>query len=1036
MWVRRNSSGFDDSIFDGLAFQRHMTDALATVKKILTVERNPQLPADVAHTYADKYTLANFVTNSSIAGQLNVLEQLGLDAQSFATLKEWSASQMITLRFSVEERCKFKAKCKRDLKGKTKKITEVRTAEEVYKKITGVSTTVTEYFWKFLSEWEISAYRGSDPKDKIVLKKRAGKFDIMTHEDVIPRPDVKIYPAVETNITWLFDKVNADMQACFTIDKNHKNCHTPRRNEDITKALKFFAGLSAWNSQVEQYVSEALRSVADGGAQYNLMYEVQPKKLDWGALREARMGVFCPVLPLFEPPIEDPDDEDEEALSQAIGVEKAALAKCATEDSKQARAMVCMQNGGGVVMVGDVNKFLEHQLKTMLDALDMLNKVFGGDVKHSTQICDGCKARPIVGKRFKCSKCKDVDLCQTCREANKLCSNEHDFFQVHIAKDLVSAVEATVALACGHAIAIAKRFAEGVNYIEDMLCKQIIAAIGCEVTADDFAEYMKFHNSRLFLAEYRPKPFCYAIRRPHHVPEGVISIEHQNGGGEEPIHTHVRSLNGDTLLMRFALNAASEVVFKGARYLHTYTMHQFSGHQSRIYTLHARARQFSSYVMMIGTLYSADLFQPKHAIIVQNKDELQIPLLMETIPTPKEFQDMISSLSPEQQRFCQAYRGMQLAGTLFAVLVIQIKPQMEKLLNLPLDSLTKEVKLQQDLMQLFIQYQIPSDLMSYDNDENASREAKIDAVKGHVKSVFATVGAQREEQLEQKQMEDKYNNVSDARKQEPEERESDCDDSDGDDMDEEMECDNDNGWGEVGVANSSSRLFDDGGEAPARALPPARSPIAPTTNAANLSLQDASVAEAADLVSPDEHKVDEAVKDEGGEQQQQQDEAGEEGETLAVGAVDMTKIPKQLDKSFLAYDKDSALRATTIKLGQGWGKKSARSLMSPMVHTTMFEEQLREERNKAFDLLDALTRSGALAVDEAELHVVIAATHCFDKTLLNCVVQDNVNPIEKVECSELIVASTIQAKKPEDLISPSQFKRIHGLGNEKLLTMA
>ena len=59
--------------------------------------------------------------------------------------------------------------------------------------------------------------------------------------------------------------------------------------------------------------------------------------------------------------------------------------------------------------------------------------------------------------------------------------------------------------------------------------------------------------------------------------------------------------------------------------------------------------------------------------------------MLETIPTPAEFRDAIESLSPEQQRFAKAYRGMQLASTLFAVAIVQIKPQLERLLGLPND---------------------------------------------------------------------------------------------------------------------------------------------------------------------------------------------------------------------------------------------------------------------------------------------------------------------------------------------------------------
>merc|ERR1712000_772001 len=122
----------------------------------------------------------------------------------------------------------------------------------------------------------------------------------------------------------------------------------------------------------------------------------------------------------------------------------------------------------------------------------------------------------------------------------------------------------------------------------------------------------------------------------------------------------------------------------------------------------------------------------------------------------KAFRDAIESLSPEMQRFAKAFRAMQLESTLFAVCIVQIKPAMENLLNLTRGGLTKE------LMELFIDYQIPSDLISFDadadaaGDQNASAQTRLRAVKKHVKDIRKMIDESKQEELKKVEEEARY----------------------------------------------------------------------------------------------------------------------------------------------------------------------------------------------------------------------------------------------------------------------------------------
>merc|ERR1719197_2067763 len=112
-----------------------------------------------------------------------------------------------------------------------------------------------------------------------------------------------------------------------------------------------------------------------------------------------------------------------------------------------------------------------------------------------------------------------------------------------------------------------------------------------------------------------------------------------------------------------------------------------------------------------------DEFIPREAILIANKDEALLQLLCEELPTAQAFKKSVESLSPEQRAFAKSFRAMQLQSTLFALCIVQIKPALEAVLNLPDDSLTKEIKLSQRLLSQLIEYQIPSDQLSYEDME-------------------------------------------------------------------------------------------------------------------------------------------------------------------------------------------------------------------------------------------------------------------------------------------------------------------------------
>jgi len=155
-----------------------------------------------------------------------------------------------------------------------------------------------------------------------------------------------------------------------------------------------------------------------------------------------------------------------------------------------------------------------------------------------------------------------------------------------------------------------------------------------------------------------------------------------------------------------------------------------------------------------------------------------------------------------------------------------------------------------------------------------------------------------------------------------------------------------------------------------------------------------------------------------------------QAEILPDEEVDFTLIPTVLDTVVEKCGEGSALRSTTIKTGDVWTWTRSRreNLLAEPKRQSLNAEEVKKEKNKAFDLLDALSRSGSLPIAYNELHVIVALTHCFDKDVLSTVVCDNVNPIEKLENSTLLLASAVYGVPARELVrDASDLHRLENL---------
>jgi hypothetical protein len=988
-----------------------VTKALQQVATILDTTRHPRLLEDAVDqtTYDDKYALTEFLTNTSIAAQMNALSRLGLDAEQINQVVGWAHTDQssITLRFSAQDSCQLlKEQNVEFATGETKQVEQVVSSPSSNAGFFGTTVTppptttkqtvvkvmahVTEYHWKVDVSYRIALLSAKHELEvcsrttSIVIvttggQTRHGQF--MSAKPVMPLAERTAHPPIDANVTWLFAMLNPEAQVCeFTIDRSSADCKTPRRNKDTDAAVAFHQTLYDWTQITQGFFLQRLQKDILGRHQPVKPYKepAPDKKFDPGT-----RGVLINLT-------KDP----------SFNGKTVVVREWLSEQLRYRVEPVDKDSGlPGSLLIKEANIEPENPLGPSL-SLVTVDNLF-------------CPVLPLVENN---AVIPDVSVLLQAqyRSIEVALGGLSRVFPPRQLMKLVSVAEASILLICQHLNQLALAYQDGVDYVEHTLKQQLITAIGKEINSSDFDQFMLFHSRRLFGDEYSPRPFTYAVRRPNHNPDGILSIESRTTSGEQ-IQTMTRRVPGASCpTMSMPINAATAIEFTGDRILHGWMQHTFRFKQKPEYQLVARARQFSSFILVIGTMIGAHRFDPKDAIIVKDKDEVLIPLVTSTLPSAKEFKDSIASLSPEQQSFAQKFRQMQLESSVFGVCVIRIKPQLEKVLGLPDGSLTKEIQLTQDLMSLFVDYQISSDLMSFDGPANTDISGKMEAVRGHVKMITNVIDAAKEKQLREEvrkaDMRAEMNFIGT-------EAYRGMQDSSSQLATDEMSITNDMGGSNTrGSALRKSSpppmlmkaFTGDSGEGitmkkgtrrMSKLKATVNPPVAPTQTASVLPLTD----ELARLAPATKTLTGSISSD-------------------SSDGVDFTIIPKILDSKIEKYDTDLALRSTIIKTGVSWNRKSQENLLSPMKTSYLSSDAILDEKKKAFDLLDAITRSGVLPIDCSELHVVVGLSHCFDNDLMGTIIQNNMNPIEKVERSALLMASTIYNQLPAALLKDDDEK--------------
>ena len=223
----------EDPPFDEPSFLTRVNFALIKVKHILDGHKKPVYASEIPHTFADKYELAEMMTNIALSSVIQTILTLGMSVDQMRKVISWAANRSVSLQLRASETCSFARQAQRDVvPAKSKESRGCLSGMEAAWS-SKILTTVTEYVWKFDANYDILAVCGvgREPADQIMVCTRSCSQEIISSIQTNPRSAATTYPNSDVDISWLLRRVNPEtLRSNFRISRDSERCRTPRRN--------------------------------------------------------------------------------------------------------------------------------------------------------------------------------------------------------------------------------------------------------------------------------------------------------------------------------------------------------------------------------------------------------------------------------------------------------------------------------------------------------------------------------------------------------------------------------------------------------------------------------------------------------------------------------------------------------------------------------------------------------------------------------------------------------------------------------------